>query len=691
MRYTISYELLKYLSIFLLSVLTSCKGNLSQTLLFEDEFDHLPLGFISNDNGSLMKHYYIPGSGQSGSWTVSAFGSDQDYHSAWEIMEGDGSNYLRQNYHAVNKDLEPLSRHIHPMIIAGDSIWHDYKIEFSFSPEQLLDKCGIVFKYQNSRCYYFYGMEGNMLVLKMVQHATAPYRPFEKILASTPFNWVKGDVYKGDVSIKQNRIYTLLNDSLSMIAEDNTYERGKVGFLSDVPADFFSMEVTTLNREKRKLNRYISELATSKAQRINENPEPVVWKRIATKGFGAGRSIRFGDLNNDGEIDILIGQIEHDGPNNGYTALACLTALTIDGDILWQKGVPDPNRPLLTNDIGFQIHDLDGDGSREVVCLMNSRIIILEGKTGKQIRSIPLPKSEPPAEIVHRAMGSSVFFCDLQGKGRDSDIIIRDNHNKLWAYDEHLRLLWKQKSYKGYYPFAIDLDNDGKDEILAGYSLIDNDGTVIWSKEDVLGDHANAVVAASLDPTLDTALKIIYGAGDWGTIILDTDGNSVAHHPVGNVQNLSIANFRSDLPGLEMISINFWGNQGLVCFYNAQGEIYHSFDSGPFGSMCLPVNWRGDGQEYFLLNTNSGDGGLFDGRGHLVVSFPDDGHPDLCSAVLDFTGDYRDEIVTWDQNNIWIYTQVDNSRKGKVYNPVRNPHYNFSNYQLTLSEPGWSD
>jgi rhamnogalacturonan endolyase len=675
----------------MLLVLISCKGNLSQTLLFEDEFDHLPRGFISNGNGSLMKHYYISGSGQSGSWTVSAFGPDREYHTAWEIMENDGEHFLRQNYHAVNSNLEPLNRHIHPMIIAGDSHWHDYKIEFSFSPGQLLDKCGIVFKYQNSRCYYFYGMEGNMLVLKMVKHATAPYRPFEKILASTPFKWVKGDVYKGDVSVKQNRIYTLLNDSLSMIAEDNTYERGKVGFLSDVPADFFSMEVSTLNREKRKLNRFIGELSTAKAQRINENPETVVWKRIPTKEFGAGKSIRFGDLNSDGEIDILIGQIEHSGPKNENTSLTCLTALTIDGDILWQKGVPDPDRPLLTGDIGFQIHDLDADGSREVVCIMNSRIMILDGKTGSQIRSKPLPNSDLSEGITKGNMGTSVFFCDLQGKGRDSDIIIRDNFNNLWAYDEHLRLLWKQKSYKGYFPYAIDLDDDGKDEILAGYSLIDSNGTIIWSREGAFGDHANAVVAASLNPATDTTEKIIYGAGDWGTLILDTEGNTLIHHPVGHVHNLSIANFRSDLPGLEMISINFWGNQGLVCFYNSQGDIYHSFDSGPYGSMCLPVNWRGDGQEYFLLNTNSGDGGLFDGNGQLVVSFPDDGHPDLCSAVLDLTGDYRDEIITWDQHSIWIYTQVDNTRKGKVYNPVRNPHYNYSNYQLTLSEPGWSD
>jgi hypothetical protein len=29
--------------------------------------------------------------------------------------------------------------------------------------------------------------------------------------------------------------------------------------------------------------------------------------------------------------------------------------------------------------------------------------------------------------------------------------------------------------------------------------------------------------------------------------------------------------------------------------------------------------------------------------------FPDDGHPDLAYAVMNLTGDARDEIILWDQ------------------------------------------
>jgi hypothetical protein len=41
-----------------------------------------------------------------------------------------------------------------------------------------------------------------------------------------------------------------------------------------------------------------------------------VWKKINTSGFGVGRNLRFGDLNNDGQIDVLIGQVVNHGPQD---------------------------------------------------------------------------------------------------------------------------------------------------------------------------------------------------------------------------------------------------------------------------------------------------------------------------------------------------------------------------------------
>ncbi|MCF8225587.1 MAG: hypothetical protein K9J30_06885 [Bacteroidales bacterium] len=668
----------------------SCSGNLSQIVIFEDEFDRLPEGYISSDAGALSEYHYIQGLGRSGPWEISSFGWQQGFHTAWEIVKEEEQRFLRHNYHAVNQYHDPAHPHMHSMIVAGDSIWHDYKVEFEFKPGALLDECGIVFKYQNDRCYYFFGMQGNMLVLKMVQHATAPHRPYERVLASTKFDWKTDQVYNGDVSIKENEIYALLNDSIILIAKDQTYSRGRVGFLSDVPADFYSMKVFTLNREKRKMSRYQRQIANNIVMRINENPGPVVWKKISTEGFGTGRNLRFGDLDGDGEKDFLVGQVVHHGPADAYSELSCITAMNFDGDILWQKGTPDPSRYRLTNDVAFQIHDLDGDGDKEVIYTMDFFIHILEGKTGKLIKRIPTPMAKAPGHNYEKILGDCIYFCDLSGKGRDSDMLIKDRYWNIWAYDEHLRLLWTQSCKTGHYPYAYDVDADGHDEVAAGYSLIDNDGTIIWSRDSEIGDHADAVMVTSIQHPGDSSVKVLYGASDWGTMILDIQGNVIRHHPVGHVQNPAIANFRDDLPGLEMITVNFWGNQGIIHFYDAAGNIYHSFEPNQYGSMCLPVNWRGDGTEYFILNTNPGDGGLYNGHGELVLAFPDDGHPDLCNAVLDITGDARDEIVTWDQNSIWVYTQSDSPRKGKIYQPIRNPLYNYSNYQFTLSAPGWN-
>jgi hypothetical protein len=105
----------------------------------------------------------------------------------------------------------------------------------------------------------------------------------------------------------------------------------------------------------------------------------------------------------------------------------------------------------------------------------------------------------------------------------------------------------------------------------------------------------------------------------------------------------------------------------------------------------MPINWTGQPPEYWVLSPNVEDGGLFDGWGRRVVKFPADGHPDLCYAVMDLTGDCRDEIVVWDPYETWIYTQSDGPKAGRLYKPRRNPLYNFSNYQTTVSLPGWSD
>ena len=90
--------------------------------------------------------------------------------------------------------------------------------------------------------------------------------------------------------------------------------------------------------------------------------------------------------------DMLIGQNVPKVVGDAAVEISCLTAVTLDGKVLWQLGRPDPRNGLLTCDTPFQIHDLDGDGHADVVLAKDFKLQVLDGRTGKVKRSTELPK-----------------------------------------------------------------------------------------------------------------------------------------------------------------------------------------------------------------------------------------------------------------------------------------------------------
>jgi rhamnogalacturonan endolyase len=181
--------------------------------------------------------------------------------------------------------------------------------------------------------------------------------------------------------------------------------------------------------------------------------------------------------------------------------------------------------------------------------------------------------------------------------------------------------------------------------------------------------------------------RVFIGGSDDGVLLLDANGKILKHNLVGHAQTPSAGQFRPDIPGLEFCNINFWGEPGLITLYNCSGEEITHFELIHAGSPVQPVNWRGDGAEFIFLSPNAVEGGLVDGWGRRVVMFPDDGHPDLSWMAHDITGDPRDELIVWDTEWIYIYTQDRPFTGTKVYAPKRPPLYNESNYAPVVSLP----
>lgn len=656
-------------------------------VVMRDEFESLPSGMLTKVLWARAEYHYLPECAPKGPWTITAYTSSIGSQRAWKVIEHEGNKALLQVY------VPESDKHSHPMVIAGDPLWQDYVLSARFAPLGGGGRSGVVFRYQNDRCYYFFGVEGQQAVLKMVRHETSFRTPLEKILAKQEFAWEAGKELSAEIAVIGSSIKVRVNGTALFDCDDATFANGKIGLTSDIPTRYQQIEVRMTPENRQKLEQQVRHREAEEAELQAKNPQLKFWKKIEFKDFGVGRNLRFGDLNHDGQVDVLVAQIQHHGPKDQYSEVSCLTAMTLDGKILWQVGEADPWKDHLTNDVALQVHDLDGDGHSEVIYCKDQELIVADGATGKTRfktptpQAIPGPKSSPK---FPRILGDSLFFADLRGTGRADHMILKDRYTNFWAINSKLETIWHASCQTGHYPYAKDIDGDGRDELFVGYSLFNADGSKLWSLDSTVKDHADAVAVVDLHPEAPTEPKVLCSASDEGFYIADLKGTILRRHRIGHAQNLTVANFRDDLPGLEILTMNYWGNQGITHLYNAEGENYLEFEPCNHGSPILPLNWTGGTEEFFVVSANVEQGGIFDGRGRRVVKFPADGHPDMCYMVLDVTGDSRDELLVWDPFELWVYTQSDAPRTDRTYRPVRNPQFNFSNYQATVSLPGWS-
>lgn len=600
-------------------------------LLFEDSFGDLRSGSLGSVLGAHAEYHYLPETGPKGNWAISTFSSSGLSQRAWRAARHDGKPVLLQTY-------ENKLVHTHPMVVGGDELWKDYTVTVKFAPAGEKGRSGLVFRYRNDRCNYFFGVEGQKAVLKMVQHETEFRKPFEKILASKEFAWRRGEDLLAEVTVKGTRIEARLNVDTVLSAEDATYPEGKIGLVSDAATRFSSVRVTSTIAEKARVASSRAKIEAESFALQAANPKAVVWKKFKIDGYGVGRNLRFGDLDGDGQIDILVGQVRHVGPKDANSEVSCLTAVNVDGKMLWQLGEADAWKDHLSNDVAFQIHDIDGDGLNEVIYCMNMELVVAEGKTGKTKFKIKTPETPPntfpPRNKFPRILGDSMYFADFRGLGRKGDLVLKDRYQSLWVFNDKLQPLWHAQCNTGHYPFAYDVDGDGKDELFVGYSQFDHTGKRVWTLDGTLNDHADGVALVRFLPDPKAVPRLLLASSDEGMLFVNTKGKIEQHHRFGHVQNPVVADFRTDLPGLETVSINFWGNQGIVHYYDSTGNPYHDHEPVQHGSMCSPINWTGKPPEFWVLSPNVEEGGFFDGSGRKVFNFPSDGHPDMCYAVL---------------------------------------------------------
>lgn len=606
----------------------------------------------------------------------------------WSVIEEDGRRAMEQSTVCEDK--------VSPLLLAGEPTWRNYRLQVEMRHLSTRGRAGICGRVKDSLHYYtLYVEEGKKLILALAQASGWTILKEENCHITSDGNFslildFEGTTLRGELHV-DGKVANTVEVTSDAIKE------GKIGLWGDVPARFYDVEVQSSPEEREALKQKAARVKKEVEEIQRELPQPKLWKRIETPGFGAGRTLRFGDLNGDGVLEIVIPQNLPRVRGDSYSMISCITAVTLEGEVLWQIGEPSKDHALLTNDLAIQVYDIDGDGCAEVIFAKDFYLHIADGRTGRILRKVPTPLSRVPDHprgfgpetAFDRIVGDSIFICNARGLESPRDILIKDRYNNVWVYDDNLELLWSVSANTGHFPFSMDVDGDGCDELFIGDSLFDHDGQLIWSLN-LVHDHVDTVGVADLKGNGDPC--VIMGASDEGLIFADMNGRILRRHDLGHVQMGNVANLLPDRPGLEVFTITYWGAPGIITICDSDGEIIRSFQPLPIGSHIEPLNWTGDGMEHILFSTSPHHPGILDGYGRNVLNLPDDGHPDLTSMAIDLTGDPRDEIVTWDPDSIWIYTQDGDPPKGEVYAPRRLPHYNASNYRAAISlPPGDSD
>lgn len=662
-------------------------------MLFSEDFRGFPIGEFpfDRDHSATGEYHYVTEAGDHGAWT------DQVCNYTWN---GTGPTWLvteKDGAHAIESmRIEKNRPHrIFPTLQTGRLTWRNYAASVTLRRLSLRGMAGLAFCMNHSIDTLVFSLEDRT-------EARLSYRHKEdvQVLASAPFLSDSDTDYRLTVDVEGARVRCLINSQLVLEADVPLAARGgKIALTADCPTRFTDVEVCVTEAEAQAIAQRETEHRQREAGEMSRHPGMKLWKKIDLKNFGTSRQLRIGHLKGDGSWQIVLAQMQKRVSRDAYGFISCLTAIDLDGQVLWQLGEPsERTRELgkVSADMPFQVYDIDHDGVDEVIVGWDFEIRILDGRTGQVKRSVRTPIADQDDEDLIGAPFNTYAFtrlnpdgiriCNFRGLDQPSDLLIKDRYCRVWALDDQLNTLWSFKSptNTGHCPLPVDVDGDGRDEVLVGYRLLDSDGTELWSYP-ITEDHTDEIVAGRWMPGDDNGYFACV-SGTQGFFIGDFYGNIVARDLIGHAQRVSVANYCPEREGLEIAVVNFWGHQGCLFLYDAHGQPLWEMENEMNGNIIAPVNWDGNGQELILTNADPARGGLLSGDGVRAVAFPDDGHPTLCAEVMDLTGDERDELIVWDEHSLWIYTQDDGERP-QTYHPIKFPAYNASNYRGEYAFP----
>ena len=396
-------------------------------------------------------------------------------------------------------------------------------------------------------------------------------------------------------------------------------------------------------------------------------PDPNVpliapYKTVVLDPDYGGQWMVAADLEADGEVEIVSAENVNVGDVH-YTSTA--VAQKLDGSILWRWGEPNVGRKNWHHDVACQIHDWNCDGKNEVVLCTKGAVVELDGATGRELRRIPIA-----AEAT-----DCLVFCNLSGGDNSTDILVKDRYRRIWAYSRQGELLWTVTDPGGFrtahQPVPIDVDGDGRDEIMAGYAMLNYDGSVRWvfrsQKVDQSRGHLDCARIVRWGDSAEEFRIALTCCGANNIALIDGNGKTMWEVSGHHFESIDVGRVIADHPGPHIvvdIDHQPYG-KSPIWVLDEKGGLLGQIVTDYSRHHCL-LDWTGDGIDEILV---AHKGGLYNDRGKRIGTFDtpavdaSDGGAKYGKSMLigDMTGDGMPDVIIATPSAVFIYE----NRRGK--------------------------
>ncbi|MGF1646411.1 MAG: hypothetical protein ACFCVF_05780 [Kineosporiaceae bacterium] len=416
---------------------------------------------------------------------------------------------------------------------------------------------------------------------------------------------------------------------------------------------------------------------------------------------------------------LQFGDLDGDGRHTDFVRYANSTRMQAfrysggdDVELLWDYAAPvELPPPPDRYQYKYTLWDVDSDGRTEVVGPFATasgtvELRVLDGLTGAVEHVVATDVPNPVSDDRVDEWRLKVTVADVRGLGHPSDIVLLTENNSygdLYVYTDDLTPLWdttgdnspesggsaapggeggKDRIY-AHYPWNADIDGDGRDEFIGTWAL-DDDGSRMfritppeWEEFDYFYDHVDRAFVGDLDRRpgeeilvshefLEAALLSSDGTVRWTRPNVDGDAKLTA------VGNFTLTNPGFELPFLEPLS----DTTGLL---DIDDELLRSVPRVRDG---YPIDWDGDRRVDELFVPRSG--GISTPWNGAGIELEDDYDADrltpyaegmrLYAHALDLVGDFREEVVIVDEDEVLVYGAAGRAR-GHHRSPWHDPGY----------------